>query len=797
LPTLKLPLLWLSLAFLAGIAVGEATLAWNWSVFHWLILAGAALAWVGARVILHHRGSAAAAPPAHIRIALPVPLPALLLCLSLGAARYQYSLPEINPSYVAWYNDRSEALTLEGVIDTPPDQREAYANLRVRAERIFIQDSQAYTATTGLVLARVEGSSRWQYGDRVQLEGRLQTPPEFEEFSYRDYLNRQGIYAYMPEASARLLAHNQGNPFLAAIYRFRLLCLHITNTIFPEPEASLMAGILLGEEKGIPAATWQAFRDTGTAHIVAISGFNISVLSGVLALLAGKVLGRRRGALAAALGIGLYTILVGAEAPVVRAALMGGVALLGAQLGRQQVGVNSLGFVAVLMTIFNPNILWDVGFQLSFMATLGLVLYAGPLQAGFQRISQPYLPASVLRPVSIAVSEYLLLTLAAQLTTLPVMLYHFRRFSLISVLANPLVLPAQPPAMLMGGLALALGLVYLPFGQAAAWLAWPFPAYTIRMVEAFARVPGGTWSIASVGLPFVLLFYALLFGLTLAPSLGQRIKDTLKPVVLLSILGLAALLVWREALLIPDGRLTLTVMDVGGGEAILVQTPGGRSLLIGGGSSSIRLSDALGRRLPLLHRELDYLVIGGSANEQVAALPAALERFPAHTVLWAGGQGISRGAADLRLALSQSETPLINAQEGQELDLGSGARLKFLAIDRLGGTLLLEWDRFRLLIPIGAYRGMLSRLQENPPHPLTALLLADSGSLERNPLQWLRQLQPQVVLISVAADDRIGRPDQAVMDAITTSTVLRTDRNGWIQLATDGQNLWLEVEKTR
>ena len=156
-----------------------------------------------------------------------------------------------------------------------------------------------------------------------------------------------------------------------------------------------MAGILLGVETGIPRPVQEAFKDTGTSHIIAISGFNITILSGMLATGFGRWLGPRGGGVAAGVGITAYTILVGADAAVVRAAIMGGLSLFARQVGRRQAGLNSLAFCAAMMALFTPKILWDVGFQLSFAATLGLVLYADPLTGAFIRWSTRFLPEAM------------------------------------------------------------------------------------------------------------------------------------------------------------------------------------------------------------------------------------------------------------------------------------------------------------------------------------------------------------------------------------------------------------------
>ncbi len=149
---------------------------------------------------------------------------------------------------------------------------------------------------------------------------------------------------------------------------------------------------MLGDEAGIPDSVQQAFKDTGTSQIIAISGFNITIIAGLLSTFFGRLLGRRRRYLAAGLSavmIGFYTVLVGADAAVVRAALMGGLSLYARQLGSPQDGLNCLALVAAVMALINPNVLWDGGFQLSFMATLGLVLYAEPFSQAFIRAGPP------------------------------------------------------------------------------------------------------------------------------------------------------------------------------------------------------------------------------------------------------------------------------------------------------------------------------------------------------------------------------------------------------------------------
>ncbi len=799
-----MPLFYLSLAFISGLFFSNFV---TLPVSRWLLMAGLAFLIQASKPILSGLGRdfARVAPliPSHLQGKLGINwlIPAMLLLavFFLGGARLQAVRPNFNdPLFIAHYNDQEAIFTLEGVIIEPADRRDTYTNLRVKAQYRMWGDGWP-EPVYGLVLARIAPGGDWRYGDQVRLRGRLSSPSQTEEFSYRDYLARQGVYTVMEWPRVDLLQQGQGNPLLAAIYAFKGRALSALYRLYPDPEASLLAGILLGVDSNIPEDTARAFRDSGTAHIIAISGFNITLLAGLFAAIFSRWLGRWRGALLAGVAIALYTFLVGASASVLRAAIMGGLSLLGQQIGRRQQGLNTLAFVAALMTLFNPYILWDVGFQLSFAATLGLMLYATPLQEAFKRLAGRFLPASHLQQASRLIGEYFLFTLAAQVTSLPVVLYHFQRLSLTSLIANPLILPAQPAVMVLGGLALILGLIYFPLGQMAAYAAWPWVVYTVRVVEYLGKFSGGALALGDIALPWLILYYALLFTLTLGSARQSRWLRALGPSISLAALSVLSVLSWRAAWSATDGRLHLMVLEVSrngqSGEALLIQTPNGRYVLINGGPSPSSLSEALGRRLPLGNRRLDFLIIANPDDAHIAALPPLLERFPPSQVLWAGLPQASRAARNLQSALLEVGIQAIPAQSGQALDLGDGANLRVLSSSKRGAALLLEWHSFRALLPLGADVEALQVLQKEALAPVSALVLAEGGYAPLNPPDWISRLQPQVILLSVAADDRRGLPSPETLQAISGFSLLRTDQNGWIHLTTDGVQVWVEVER--
>lgn len=789
--TTRLPLVWFSLAFLAGIVFASLV---SLHIFTWIILAVSAILLIVIARILSGRF------PSLPFIFSPFTF-VLLFALFLGAARYQFSVPSFNAFHIAFYNDREYDLLITGTLIEPPDYRDNYTNLRVQAKAVDTGDGDL--PANGILLVRAPNNLVFHYGENVRLRGQLKTPPENEDFSYRDYLAAQHIHSYMSSAEITVLPGNGGNPFSSTMYALKEKSLTNIYRMFPDPESSLMAGILLGVDTGLTQELQQAFKNTGTAHIIAISGFNISIIAGLFVTFFSRFLGPRRGSILAILGIAFYTLLVGADAAVVRAAIMGSLALFAKQVGRRQAALNTLLAVALFMCLWNPLYLWDVGFQLSFFATLGLILYADPFSQFANRIITRYFPTSTGEKLAALFSEFVLLTLAAQVTTIPIMAYHFQRISLVSFIANPFILPAQPAVMILGGLAVLLSLIWLPLGQVAAWVAWPFVVYSIRVVEIFNSIPHGTIILGELSIWFVIFFYAMLFAVTFGWAQiregFESVKERTRAIGVTSaliILVIGLLLVWRAAAAIPDQRLHITFLDVGSADAVLIKTPTGQHILINGGPSVTTLADELGRRLPAFNRKLDWLIVAGTDEEDIAALPRVIERYPPDAVLWSGNTQASFSSGVLNEYLALSDINVLNAEVDQVLDLGDGATLRVLTVGPRGAVLLVEWGNFRTLLPVGMSFEALDELREGADvGPVSVLSLADSGYGPSNPPEWITNLNPELVLLSVSAADENGMPDSEVLDSLQDYELLRTDQNGWVEITTDGERMWVKVER--
>ena len=709
---------------------------------------------------------------------------------------YQRTLPDLNDSgYIAYYADREQKVSLQGDVCSDPDTRDSYTQFMMQTRQIWRSAHSTPAPVKGKVLIRVPPGHRIRYGDRLLVQGYLTTPPHGEEFSYRDYLARKGVYARISPVKVEVLDHRGGNLLLKSIFDVKTRALKVVYRLWPDPEASLLAGILLGEEGGIPEDVEEDFQETGTSHIIVISGFNITIVAGFFITFFGRLFKPGWGALTAAVGIGLYTLLVGADPAVVRAALMGGLGLFARQIGRRQHSLNAVAGASLMMAVFNPQLPWDVSFQLSLAATLGLILYAEPFSRGFRRLAARVMASDLVQRTTRPVSEFILYTLAAQLTTIPVLLFHFQRLSWIAPLANPFILPVQPPIMVLGGMALMLGMVWFPLGKYCALIVFPFISYTIRAVEYFAHIQVRSVSIGKITMGGLVVLYGVLALITFGRRHAGFYRRHIQPSLLAGILILGNILVWRGVLQAPDGYFHVSFFDVGTGSAILLTAPQGERVLINGGPSSSALSSGIGRRVPIINRELDLLVVASPLAEDIGGLPVFVERYPPHEVLWLGSSSPSRAADYLRQTLQELEVPVLEGQPGSTVEIGNDIRIEIISRSDRGGLLLITYGGFRGLMPFAISKESIQTMRNGLDiGHVSVLLLADNGHAANNPQEWIQHLNPRLGVVSVSSDDRQGHPSPALLRRMAGYSLLRTDLHGWVEITTDGKRMWINVE---
>ena len=428
--------------------------------------------------------------------------------LFLGILRFEAGTPPRDENQISFYNGQEK--TFVGVVVAEPDTRDNGVKLKVKSERLKNPsltlplekgENSGWRKVEGNTLVNARLYPVYHYGDLVEVTCKLQKPEPIEDFAYDKYLAKENIYSlcYWPEI--KLLATGRGNKIVAGILFAKEKLVATVNRILPEPQAAFLGGLLYGAKRGIPADLTEKFNITGTTHIVAISGYNITILAVLLLQITKSFgLGRKKSFWIALSGIFFFVILTGAQASVVRAALMGSLVLLATQVGRISKITNALLFAAAAMLVFNPKILaFDVGFQLSFAATIGLVFLSPIFEKYFTKL-----------PSVFGAKETLTTTMSAIVLTLPLILYNFGRISFIAPLANILILPVIPLAMAVGSLAVLGGIIYFGLGQIIGWFAWLVLSYIIKAVEFLAAIPWASGEAGKIHWIFLIIFYLLI-----------------------------------------------------------------------------------------------------------------------------------------------------------------------------------------------------------------------------------------------------------------------------------------------
>lgn len=737
------------------------------------------------------------------------------LCLVIfcaGGYRARLASTHINVDQIAYYGNDAE-VTLTGLVDDPPRVRDTRLDVTMAVELLH-GAGRAAQPMQGRILLHAPRYPELQYGQRLRVTGTLEEVRNWSDFDYREYLARQGIHRLLRDAQIIRLETSAGNPVRQAIYEVRARAQAVVAALIPAPQDALLSGILLGDDSRMSPSMRDDFRTTGMSHIIAISGFNIAILAGAMLRGGRLLLGWRASAWVALAGVALYTVFVGADAAVVRAAIMGSLYIISNRiLGRPTFAPAGLFVAAWLMSLANPFVLWDAGFQLSFAATLGLMLFVEPVSERIQPWLAHHLPGERVSRLMPLFTDTVIVTFAAQLMSAPLLAYHFGQISLASLPANLLVLPVQPGVMFWGALATLAGLVSPLLGQPLAWVAWLFLSYTTTLVEALAQLPFAVVDLQP-GTGSVLAFYALLVTITWLARQPQDKRQSLlaqargraaQGVPVLLALSLVLTLAWSRTQ--PDGNLHIAFLDVGQGDAIFIQTPSGRQVLVDGGRFPSVLRASLGRQMPFWDRTLDLVVATHPDDDHVAGLPEVFNRHDVDLLLTNGAQeGASRAYDALLQEAGEDGAEVQTALVGQRLALDDDVHLTVLhpgatplASDNENSVSLhLTYGAFSLLLT-GDAELEAERAMAASGLPLRALVFkaGHHGSRGSSNAFFLDQVQPQIVVISAGANNDYGHPHQEVLEraAAIGANILRTDELGTIEVVTDGERMWWEAER--
>jgi len=648
-----------------------------------------------------------------------------MLWFLLGMWRLAIASPIGDPQAISSFIG-SNKVQVQGSVSDEPKLQGKTRVLIIAVSSISIDNGTSWQSVHGQLEVQTLGGIiddpyGANYGDSVALQGKLQPPSPYTP---------AGVFATMtfPRLSVQ---SNGGNPVIAALYSLRVKLANTIAQSLPQPEAALLVAVLLGLRTPDLKPLVPFFTETGTVHMIVPSGFKVTILAGLILastrwlyegkkkptsrLLPAQKEGKRKirwlVTVLVISCIAIYTILSGAGPAAIRAGIMGSLLVIAPRVGRVYNIYTALALAALLMTMVDPFVLWDVGFLLSFLGTVGIVR----LTRLIQRVLRPFerLPFGQILVAIIAVA------LAAQITTLPIVALSFNIISFISPVANLLTVPLLAIMISLGLLICVMGSIFAPLGILCGWIAWPILWYFSSIVPLCAGLPGA-YIVVNFNSYLVLVwcYYSLLLLLayfmrfmrlviqhifrsaqqnhaghstqqnhaghsTQQNHAGhstqqRRLLYIVQVSAALLILSVTGTMFANHA----NGQLTITFLQVAPanqlpqGEAILLQTPDGKTALIDGGLDASSLSTELDSRLPSWQRSLDVVILTSPRTDHLTGLQDIVNRYQIGEVVDAGMLHPNSGYALWRRTIADRNLHYVQVRQGTTIAIGAQVTLQ-------------------------------------------------------------------------------------------------------------------------
>ncbi len=787
---LALPLLAICLAFVAGVATatGFDSGGIELAALAVVAVASSPLAWRRERMALV--------------LAILIPL-----AFTAGLSRAD----DGPPTFGSISSISGEYVEVTGVIVADVERRGADQRLRLNVETLTVGPEQI--ETDGTVLIRAPLGPAFSYGDRLHLTTTLR-PSSTAPPMLRDLLSDRGISATGTASSVTVLAHGQGNPLRAALGEARLDIDRAIVHALDEPLAGLAQGIATGRRATLEPELRADLDDTSLSHLVVISGSNVIILAMLLVAALAWATGRRWAVVITIAMVGAYAVFVGADAPVIRAAIMTSLFLGASVSGQRSSAVPAVTFAAAIMLAITPTLISDLSFQLSFAATSALALLATPLreritaQLGTGPESHRW-SATLIR----VLIETIVITVIATAATLPLIALYFERISLVAVPANLLVAPTFP-LLFLGSLITGIaGTISGTLGSSVGWMiAWLPLSWFVEVGQGLADLPFAAVRIEGFDLWHAFVLYGILIALIARICRrrpNQAKQGWILPSVELPVPWLIAgvliainIFVWSTVIQKDDDDLLVHALDIGQGDATLIRDPSGVTVLIDGGPNERAIIQRLADVLPFSERSIEAIVATHPQADHINGLFGVMDRYRVDALYVSPAQELTEPGRRLVAAAAERGVAVEPLWAGMQLRLSDETTLDVLApLSEIADSATSEINNTSLVLRIvhgdvrflftGDIEASAELRLASAPGDLTATVLKvpHHGSDSSTTDLLLRRVQPAIAVISVGSNNSFGHPDTSVLQRLTGITVLRTDERGTITFRSDAATL--------
>ncbi|HNV96730.1 MAG TPA: ComEC/Rec2 family competence protein [bacterium] len=419
----------------------------------------------------------------------------IFIFLILGFYRTNVLKIERNDNTKIWFYT-GKFLKIKGVVGALPDERINYQKLTIETKAIIEENKEI----SGNLLVTTDLYPQYNYGDEIVFDCELKRPEKIENFSYDKYLMKQNIYSICSSRNIEIISHNNGNKIIGLIYKLRKNLFDHSDSIWPEPYSSFINGLLFGKNI-VSEGIKNDFKRIGISHIIVVSGMHVSIISLVcLNLLISAGVNRKKSFIIICFIVIGFVFLSGLGASTIRAAIMAIILMFSQNIGKIMKNSLLLSYSTFIIAMINPyTIFYDVGFQLSFFATYGLIYISPLIEKYFEFL-----------PESLEIRSSLTSSISAIITTTPILIYQFKQLSIISPISNLLILPLISINMLVSFFAVVFSYINLDFAKIIGFFNYANLQLMIKTANELSKITFASISINNFSLLFMFFSYVVI-----------------------------------------------------------------------------------------------------------------------------------------------------------------------------------------------------------------------------------------------------------------------------------------------
>ena len=715
----------------------------------------------------------------------------------LGVIQFSFFENKYNDTFSDYEN---KTVAVVGNIISDPVVSDGRASYIINTQHISYEGRTE--SINGKILLKTyleEDFEPYNYGKKVWVEGIIRLPKGQRNpggFNYKRYLTVSGISAtmYVPFEKIEDKGYFKKNIIISAGIFLRQRIIKAIDKSLPSKKAEIMKGMLLGYKDGIEKEVRDSFSDSGLAHIMAVSGLHVGFIVAALIFLFRKLrFNKTVSNLLIFIILIIYSAAIGFTPSVVRASIMISIILAGQMLKRETDVLTSISFAAILLLLFNPYNIYSVGFQLSFSATISIVLFYNVIKN-----------AKLIKKLPEFISKIASVSIAAQIGVMPVIAYYFNKVSIVTVFANIIAVPIAGITIISGFIMVVIGQFSIVLSQFVGNINSLSLSLILLISKLSSNIPFAVWTVYTPSVIIIFIYYSLvLFFLKIKPA--KNIK--LKPSYYIIVFALIVIL-FVSTFFMPQ-NMEVVFLDVGSGDSAFIRTQEGKTVLIDGGGYNSYSKDEPNTGemiiIPFLLEEgiskIDVMIGTHGHSDHVTGLNEVLKAYRVEKIVLPDVES-REGLEEILNVSRQKEIPVYRVEKGDNIKLDSYTNIAILhpqdefssRIDDLNNNSIVANLKYKDISIL--FTGDIEEeaeqylIRESIDVKCNVLKVAHHGADTSTTKTFLENAKPSVAIISVGRN-KFGHPSNEIIERLKERNVIiyRTDLNGAIMLKSDGKKL--------